>query len=1145
MKYLLIILISLFGLNLIAQTYPDTTKLNVVEGSKFMYRTVQEFIDSSDIAQNANVASYTEIIFTVDSIEQILTNTHVVDQLVRDKQNGATYKIQTDSIAGYVTDSIGVIPTSVGYAVLQPDQDGFYNAFHFGVDTSATDNSPPFQAAYDFAKLFDAPVKVDRPGVYKFAGYVDDADVTNDVYIKAIGDVTFQVDGAQWGRFLNRVEPEFTVDSLPFDNSKGNIQFKLLNADLLDVGDLIAIEQADTVGTIGTKRELIEVVSVLNDTTVLLLDSLLFTHADTNTYTSVRVFKKRSFTLEGIKFDFKFDYQTTGSFGINIWGFNGSTIRDVHFINDTYDSQLLDGIAMYGCANTFFDNTKYRNLRYGSLVNVSARLRIINSYVEDCRHLSAITTWTKDVYVSDAVGYRCRALIEAHFGWNLHYNNIRSEQHGRLTLRSFGELKITNSYIRTDNTEDQETIYTLLGYHFADDAVGGTEFQWLIDRTNILFDNVEYVETNGTGGVFSGLTATGFKTMRVNNCITTAVGAYENLITHNATIHVTNSRIGHMYARNGADYVTLENVIFDRDLNRVGYLISHSQSDTLIVRNALLLNTDSLPLEENWQANGGAGLQGVYEFHSVTGPIRNLAIQATTLALASAKPMKFYNCDIILSDTIVPLYNTQAIEDITQRSNSTLTFSDDVLYDSYRGHSGEDEYISLTTPNRKVKIDSLGVHFNRSAGGYFGGIHGTNPRTGVQDNDVHIFSNDRIEFHGSSGTVDLAHMNTVEFFTRVPSVLKGTGEETDISSFGDEPLVLRAGDGSATRSVDIGFRVKDDIEVMRVDDTGMTEWQAPNDVNQKVKIDSTGLILNQSPGGYNAGVTNKDPVSGLLDNDLHLYAVDAIEFHGTSGSVDLGFWNNLAFESNVRIATNNVTPADIHSVADQDFTIRAGDGNPARTSDIGFLVKDDLLVMQVTDSEEVLVGTGATDQGAYTLQVNGDEYVSGSTTYGVSGEGINFVDAGQSVTATTTGIDVDLPSGDALSVVTAETNDDPNWVVSQARVATTDATVTTLQTIPITASRTYYIESVIIARRTGGTAGTADDGAAYEVSTAYTTKAGTVTAITAPTVLERADVIAYNATFTISGTNVLVEVTGVLDTNITWHCTTKVSYVGT
>jgi hypothetical protein len=201
--------------------------------------------------------------------------------------------------------------------------------------------------------------------------------------------------------------------------------------------------------------------------------------------------------------------------------------------------------------------------------------------------------------------------------------------------------------------------------------------------------------------------------------------------------------------------------------------------------------------------------------------------------------------------------------------------------------------------------------------------------------------------------------------------------------------------------------------------------------------------------------------------------------------------------------------------------------------------------MQVTDSEEVLVGTGATDQGDYTLQVNGDEYVSGSTTYGVSGEGINFVDAGQSVTATTTGIDVDLPSGDALSVVTAETNDDPNWVVSQARVATTDATVTTLQTIPITANRTYFIKSVIIARRTGGTAGTADDGAAYEIATGYTTKAGTVTAIVVPTVLERADVGTYDADFTISGTNVLVEVTGVVDTNITWHCTTEVSYVGT
>jgi len=143
------------------------------------------------------------------------------------------------------------------------------------------------------------------------------------------------------------------------------------------------------------------------------------------------------------------------------------------------------------------------------------------------------------------------------------------------------------------------------------------------------------------------------------------------------------------------------------------------------------------------------------------------------------------------------------------------------------------------------------------------------------------------------------------------------------------------------------------------------------------------------------------------------------------------------------------------------------------------------------------------------------------------------------------GIGTTTPAG-RLDLTTAATNDDVTYFFTQARVATTDATPTTLQTVAITASRTYVIESRVVARRTGGAAGTADDGAAYVIRGAYTTKSATVTllgAVQADFTAE--DQAGWNATLVISGSNVLVQVTGAVDNTVTWHVTSKISYVGT
>ncbi len=126
------------------------------------------------------------------------------------------------------------------------------------------------------------------------------------------------------------------------------------------------------------------------------------------------------------------------------------------------------------------------------------------------------------------------------------------------------------------------------------------------------------------------------------------------------------------------------------------------------------------------------------------------------------------------------------------------------------------------------------------------------------------------------------------------------------------------------------------------------------------------------------------------------------------------------------------------------------------------------------------------------------------------------------------------------------TNDNPTDDYLQQRVATTNATPTTLATIPITASNTYLITTDVIARRTGGTAGTADDGKVWHLARGYVTLAGTVTDLG---LIESGNggvggATAWGIALNISSTNVLLQVSGATGVNVTWHAFYKVKKVG-
>ena len=121
------------------------------------------------------------------------------------------------------------------------------------------------------------------------------------------------------------------------------------------------------------------------------------------------------------------------------------------------------------------------------------------------------------------------------------------------------------------------------------------------------------------------------------------------------------------------------------------------------------------------------------------------------------------------------------------------------------------------------------------------------------------------------------------------------------------------------------------------------------------------------------------------------------------------------------------------------------------------------------------------------------------------------------------------------------TGDDPNYQVFQNRVTTTDATQTVLNTITLSADSSYQLKAFVTARRTGGTAGTNGDSAAYELNGGFKkVGAGVATQVGSTVKNSHEDQLAWDADFTVSGNDVRISITGAVNNNITWHITVMV-----
>jgi len=110
------------------------------------------------------------------------------------------------------------------------------------------------------------------------------------------------------------------------------------------------------------------------------------------------------------------------------------------------------------------------------------------------------------------------------------------------------------------------------------------------------------------------------------------------------------------------------------------------------------------------------------------------------------------------------------------------------------------------------------------------------------------------------------------------------------------------------------------------------------------------------------------------------------------------------------------------------------------------------------------------------------------------------------------------------------------YVISDtAEVQTTDATPTTLDTLALLDENSYYVEALIVAVQSDGT-----DRASYKIAcTAYRTAAGSATLQGGVTIIHGSESnVALDATFTVSGNNLLVTVTGIAAETWEWGTST-------
>lgn len=163
---------------------------------------------------------------------------------------------------------------------------------------------------------------------------------------------------------------------------------------------------------------------------------------------------------------------------------------------------------------------------------------------------------------------------------------------------------------------------------------------------------------------------------------------------------------------------------------------------------------------------------------------------------------------------------------------------------------------------------------------------------------------------------------------------------------------------------------------------------------------------------------------------------------------------------------------------------------------------------------------------------------------GITGvNGGTSVNVGIGTTTPNATLEITSPAAiEAQRIDTTATNTTNNSMeqVFQADVLTTGATQTNIQTFAVPSATTFAINTMVVARRTGGSAGTAEDGGRFEIKAVFKNVAGVATQIGTTTTVADSDQLSWNAAFVLSSGNVSVAVTGATNNNISWVVTSRI-----
>jgi hypothetical protein len=117
---------------------------------------------------------------------------------------------------------------------------------------------------------------------------------------------------------------------------------------------------------------------------------------------------------------------------------------------------------------------------------------------------------------------------------------------------------------------------------------------------------------------------------------------------------------------------------------------------------------------------------------------------------------------------------------------------------------------------------------------------------------------------------------------------------------------------------------------------------------------------------------------------------------------------------------------------------------------------------------------------------------------------------------------------------------------STAYVLTTNATATDLFSWATNTDSVTLFEIMLVGKRTGGAAGTANDSKVSNILASYKNTSGTVSELASPTFSHDWESQGgFNAAFVLTGANVKLQVTGAASNNMTWHAFIKALEVST